>query len=155
MKLAVAWSVLLLAGVLPAAVSDARSRTIPDKANLPILAAGTLRLAFFSGRAERLASLILTACLVLLFVFRNGFLPFILVLTIETAIWCNLSIPYHAGTELQYIGYLVISSIMLGATVDYTIIMAKSYESISPLRGQPAPLSQAISGVPYRRTARS
>jgi Flp pilus assembly protein protease CpaA len=69
MKLAVAWSALLLAGLLPAAVSDARSRTIPDRANLPILAAGTLRLAFFSGSAERLASLILTACLVLLFVF--------------------------------------------------------------------------------------
>ena len=71
---------------------------------------------------------IISIGLVLLFVFRNGFLPFILVLTIETAIWFNLSIPYLAGTELQYIGYLVISSIMLGATVDYTIIMAKSYE---------------------------
>lgn len=65
--------------------------------------------------------------LVLLLMFRSLSIPLILLLTIEISIWINLAIPYFMGTEIQYIGYLIISAIMLGATVDYTIILSKSY----------------------------
>lgn len=67
MKLTVAWTVLLAAGLIPAAVSDARTRSIPDLSNLPVLAAAALRLAFPSGRAERISTLILAGALLLLF----------------------------------------------------------------------------------------
>ena len=53
--------------------------------------------------------------------------PIILVLAIETAIWFNLSIPYYMNTPLFYIAYLIISSVQLGATVDYAILMSERY----------------------------
>ncbi len=65
--------------------------------------------------------------LVLLITFRSVSLPFILVFCIETAIWINLSIPYFADTHINFIGYLIISTVQLGATVDYAILFTNSY----------------------------
>lgn len=65
--------------------------------------------------------------LVLLLLFRSLSIPLMLLLTIEISIWINLAIPYFTGESIQYIGYLIISAIMLGATVDYTIILSRAY----------------------------
>ena len=65
--------------------------------------------------------------IVLLFSFKSLSLPIILVLSIETAIWINMSIPYFRGTPVFYISYLIVSSIQLGATVDYAILFADRY----------------------------
>ena len=65
--------------------------------------------------------------LVLLLTMRSLWLPVLLVLTIETAIWLNLAVPYFAGTPVFYITYLIISSIQLGATVDYAILLTDRY----------------------------
>lgn len=64
---------------------------------------------------------------VLLFTMKSISIPFILVMGIETAIWINLSIPYITGGTLFYIGYLIISSVQLGATVDYAILLTSRY----------------------------
>ena len=64
---------------------------------------------------------------VLLFTFKSLVLPFILLLTIETGIWINLAIPYFSGTSIGFIGYLIISSVQLGATVDYAILLTNNY----------------------------
>lgn len=66
--------------------------------------------------------------LVLLFTMKSITLPVILVLTIENAIWINLSLPYYSGTPIFYIAYLIISSIQLGATVDYAILFTERYK---------------------------
>ena len=65
--------------------------------------------------------------LVILLAFRSISLPVILVLTIETAIWINLSVPYFTGGAIQYIGFLVVSTVQLGATVDYAILYTGRY----------------------------
>lgn len=65
--------------------------------------------------------------LVLLLTMRNVFLPVILVLAIETAIWINFTIPALLGKSVFYIAYLIISSIQLGATVDYAILFTERY----------------------------
>lgn len=65
--------------------------------------------------------------LILLLTLRSVFLPVILVFVIETSVWINLSIPYFSGENLQYIAYLIISSVQLGGTVDYAILMASRY----------------------------
>ncbi len=70
---------------------------------------------------------IVSVGLVLLISFRSLSLPLLLLLTIETSIWINLSMPYFSGTSLTYIGYLVISTIQLGATVDYGILYTQHY----------------------------
>ena len=66
--------------------------------------------------------------LVLLLTMKSISIPVILVLGIETAIWVNLSIPYFAGNTIFYIAYLIISSIQLGATVDYAILFTERYK---------------------------
>ena len=65
--------------------------------------------------------------LVLLIAFKSILLPLILVLAIETAIWINLGIPYFIGSSLHYIAYLIISTVQLGATVDYAILLSNTY----------------------------
>ena len=64
---------------------------------------------------------------VLLFTLRSLPLPIFLVLSIETATWINLSLPYVRGTIVFYISYLIISSVQLGATVDYAILYTSHY----------------------------
>lgn len=70
---------------------------------------------------------VLAIALVIALAFRSVTLPFILVLTIELAIWMNLSVPYFTGSKLSYIGYLIISTVQLGATVDYAILYTEHY----------------------------
>ena len=66
--------------------------------------------------------------IVLVLTLRSIISPVILVLSIETAIWINLSIPYFMGSTIFYIAYLIISSIQLGATVDYAILLTERYK---------------------------
>ncbi len=65
---------------------------------------------------------------VLLAAMKSISIPILLVLGIETAIWINLAIPYFTGSSLFYIAYLIISSIQLGATVDYAILFTDRYK---------------------------
>ena len=65
--------------------------------------------------------------IVLLLSFKSITLPIVLVLGIETAIWINLAIPYFADSTVHYIAYLIISSVQLGATVDYAILLTDRY----------------------------
>lgn len=66
--------------------------------------------------------------IVLLFAFRSISLPVLLILTIETAIWANLSIPFLLKNHVFYISYLIISAVQLGATVDYAILFTDRYK---------------------------
>jgi predicted RND superfamily exporter protein len=63
----------------------------------------------------------------LLITFRSLLLPFVLIFTIETAIWINLSFPYFTDTSISFIGYLILSTVQLGATVDYAILITNMY----------------------------
>ena len=54
-------------------------------------------------------------------------LPIILVAVIELAIFINLGIPHLMGESLPFITPICISTIQLGATVDYAILMTTKY----------------------------
>ena len=73
---------------------------------------------------------------VLLFAMKSISIPVILVLAIETAIWINLEVPYFAGKSIFYIAYLIISSIQLGATVDYAILFTDRYKEFRETMGR-------------------
>jgi len=64
---------------------------------------------------------------VIMITFRSVSLPLLLVFCIETAIWINLSIPYFTDKSINFIGYLIVSMVQLGATVDYAILFTNSY----------------------------
>ncbi len=55
-------------------------------------------------------------------------IPFILVAAIEFAIFVNLGIPFYTKTSLPFIAPICISTIQLGATVDYAILMTTRYK---------------------------
>lgn len=65
--------------------------------------------------------------IVLLITFRSLSLPIFLLFSIETAIWINLSFPYFSNQPLSFIGYLILSTVQLGATVDYAILFTNAY----------------------------
>jgi len=65
--------------------------------------------------------------IVLMLTFKSISIPLFLIFTIESAIWINLSVPYFTDSPLSFIGYLIISTVQLGATVDYAILMTHRY----------------------------
>ncbi|NMH67331.1 RND family transporter [Bacillus sp. RO3] len=70
---------------------------------------------------------VVTIALVLLFSFRSISIPVVLLITIEAAVWINLSIPYFTNTPLVFVGYLIVSTVQLAATVDYGILFTEAY----------------------------
>ncbi len=70
---------------------------------------------------------ILFVGIIVLVTFRSISIPFILLFIIQTSIWINMSVPYFEGTPMVFIGYMVISSVQLGATIDYAILMTNYY----------------------------
>lgn len=65
--------------------------------------------------------------IILLFTFQSAGLPFMLVLTIQGSIWINFSIPYLTGSTMFFLSYLIVSSIQMGATIDYAIVITSRY----------------------------
>ncbi|MFD1064981.1 efflux RND transporter permease subunit [Oceanobacillus locisalsi] len=72
---------------------------------------------------------ILGVGIVLLFNFRSISFPVVLLLVIQAAVWMNLAIPYFTGTPLVFIGYLIVSTVQLAATVDYAILLTETYKN--------------------------
>ena len=66
--------------------------------------------------------------LAVILVFRNLFLPVALLIPILCAININMVVPYLTGDRLIYMGYVVVSCLQLGATIDYSIVMTNHYQ---------------------------
>lgn len=66
---------------------------------------------------------------IILLVERSISLPFILIAVIELAIFINLGLPHYLGQSLPFIAPICISTIQLGATVDYAILMTTRYKA--------------------------
>lgn len=81
---------------------------------------------------------------VLLFTLKSLTLPIILVLSIETAIWLNLSVPYFTDQPIYYLAYLIISSVQLGATVDYAILMTDRYRENRQIHAKKTAVIQTV-----------
>ena len=65
---------------------------------------------------------------IIAFVTKSLSIPVILVSVIEFAIFINLGIPYYMNKSLPFIAPICISTIQLGATVDYAILMTNGYK---------------------------
>ena len=76
---------------------------------------------------------ILTVGLIVSLIFKSIKIPLLLVSVILTAIWINLSILSLNQINVLYIGYLVVMSIQLGATIDYAVLLTHRYLEQSPL----------------------
>ncbi|MGL4797984.1 MAG: efflux RND transporter permease subunit [Cellulosilyticaceae bacterium] len=71
---------------------------------------------------------ILIVGIILALTFKSISLPLILLFIIQLGIWINLSIPYMLGHELNFISFIILGAIQLGATVDYAILFTERYK---------------------------
>lgn len=81
-------------------------------------------------------NLLVTLCsigfvlVILLFTFKNLLLPFVLILAIQGGIWINFVFPFLTSTPVAFIGYLIITAVQMGATIDYAIVLTNRYHEI-------------------------
>lgn len=73
---------------------------------------------------------LLIVLVVLLFTFKSAGMPLLLIVVIQGSIWINFSIPTLTGTGVFFMSYLVVSSIQMGANIDYAIVIASRYQEI-------------------------
>lgn len=71
---------------------------------------------------------------ILLFTLRSLKMSTIVVLVIEFGIFVNLSISYIFGQTVNFMAYIILSSIQLGATVDYAILYTVKYQNYLGIR---------------------
>jgi len=69
----------------------------------------------------------LSIAFIILLVFRSVSIPVILTLVIQAAVWVNLAIADIEGNPVLFIGYLVVTSLQMGGTVDYGILLTSRY----------------------------
>ena len=67
--------------------------------------------------------------IIIMLVEKSLSLPFILIAVIELAVFINLGLPHYLGQSLPFIAPICISTIQLGATVDYAILMTTRYKA--------------------------
>ena len=73
---------------------------------------------------------ILAVLAVLLFTFLSAGMPVLLILVIQGAIWINFSFPTLHHSYLFFMGYLIVSSIQMGANIDYAIVISGRYTEL-------------------------
>ena len=93
---------------------------------------------------------ILAIFLIILLVERSISLPFLLIAVIELAIFINLGLPHFLGQSLPFIAPICISTIQLGATVDYAILMTTRYkaERLAGKEKRPAAITALSTSIP-------
>lgn len=93
---------------------------------------------------------ILAIFLIILLVERSISLPFLLIAVIELAIFINLGLPHFLGQSLPFIAPICISTIQLGATVDYAILMTTRYkaERLAGKEKRPAVITALSTSLP-------
>lgn len=65
--------------------------------------------------------------LILLIEFKSLILPVLMILVVKSAIWITMALSAVTGEAVCYIGFLVVSTVMMGATIDYSILITDEY----------------------------
>lgn len=90
------------------------------------------------GRDNTVVSVvsILAVLVVLLFTFKSAGMPVLLIAVIQGCIWINFSVPALQHDNLFFMGYLIVSSIQMGANIDYAIVIASRYTELRETMGR-------------------
>lgn len=70
---------------------------------------------------------IVSVAIVVYATFRKFIIPILLLFCIESAVFMNMAVPYFTDASLVFVGKLIVSSLMLGATIDYAILLTSRY----------------------------
>lgn len=87
---------------------------------------------------------IISIFLVILFIFKSLSLPIILVLVIQGSVWISLSLCLIGGGLVFFMSYIVTTCILMGATVDYGILMSNNYLVFRKTEDRTTALAKAV-----------
>ena len=59
--------------------------------------------------------------------FKSFLLPILVLIPITIATYINMTVPYLQGESFMFNGFIIVSCIQLGATVDYSILLTNNY----------------------------
>lgn len=88
---------------------------------------------------------VLFVMLVLLFTFCSAGIPIILILVIQGSVWMNFSFPFIESKPMFFLSYLVVSSIQMGANIDYAIVITNRYTQLKEVMPSKQAVVKAIS----------
>ena len=80
----------------------------------------------------------------LLFTFQSVGLPILLILVIQGSIWINFSFPGVTGQPIFFMSYLVVTSIQMGANIDYAIVISSWYNELKENMSRREAIFQAL-----------
>ena len=83
--------------------------------------------------------------LVLLFTFCSAGIPIILILVIQGSVWMNFSFPFIESKPMFFLSYLVVSSIQMGANIDYAIVITNRFTQLKDVMPPKQAVIKAIS----------
>lgn len=86
---------------------------------------------------------LLFVIIILFFTFKNAGLPVLLILVIQGSVWMNFSVSALTGTNIFFLSYLIVSSIQMGANIDYAIVISSRYMELK----KQMPIKEAIRGA--------
>ena len=67
---------------------------------------------------------------ILVFTFKSAGLPVLLLAIIQGSVWINFSVPVLTDTNIFFLSYLIVSSIQMGANIDYAIVISSRYTEL-------------------------
>ena len=82
--------------------------------------------------------------IVLLFTFQSVGLPLLLILVIQGSIWINFSLPGITQQPIFFMSYLVVTSIQMGANIDYAIVISSWYNELKVNMSRREAIIQAL-----------
>lgn len=128
-------------------VKEVLNEHYPENAHLVSQTSATLDIKDTITKDYNIISIasMLGVALVIMFAFKKLLLPILLIIPIMVAVFFNMAVPYVAGEELMYIGYIIISCLQLGATVDYSILLANNYQEARVTRAKKEAVIHAVS----------
>ena len=97
-------------------------------------------------RHEMLFMTLLTALsifIIVLLAFRNGLIPLLLVLIVQCGVYVTAAVSYLRGYSLNYLAYLIVQCVLMGATIDYGILFTNYYREFRKTEESNEALSSA------------
>lgn len=128
-------------------ISDILLSAYPDsKVGIAGATMSSYDIASAFGSDMMLVNLITIAFVVIIILlsFRNACIPLILVCVIQGAIWLTLSVSTLLGEGIFFMCYLIITAIMMGATIDYGILLTQNYRQMRKTLPEKAAIGEAL-----------
>ena len=82
---------------------------------------------------------LLGVALVVALTYKSLLLPLVVLIPIESAVFINTALPYIYGQRTMFLGFIIVSCVQLGATIDYSILMTGNYLDARARSGKKKP----------------